>query len=364
MNHDETEHAGEGAVTVHASLQHAFATRADGVDPQGRALVGTFGEGIPRPLIAALGALAVDVKAPPLTDASEGPTVRAVTAVTEPFLDSFTARFLHRFAAGAFDRFATLVFARDDVAGLAAYQYATELRRQGVLSGGPRLHLANLLHTDSPAVTAFNRAELARLTAHLVETLATPLDPGQHAQAMAAETRRTTALHALSKGTVAFVTLNAGRWLDPKTHAALLEPQDLTAVHGPTIALTGTACDIPVLHHLCAGRGTVIADLQDYGRPQPQPATPDDLTPLLDPLAPRAAPPRRFTQALHAGIAGADLVIASVNVNDDSFGWELPGLRAATEAQGARFLDLGFRPFRPDAAWQDHARAAIERALS
>ena len=115
---------------VHANLLRAFEERADGVQADGKPLVGVFGEGVPLPLVAALGGLVVDVKAPPLGDAVDGPEVDCVSAVAEPFLDSFTARFLHRFAAGCFDRFATLIFARDDVAGLAAYQYAL-----GVASG-------------------------------------------------------------------------------------------------------------------------------------------------------------------------------------------------------------------------------------
>ena len=57
-------------------------------------------------------------------------------------------------------------------------------------------------------------------------------------------------------------------------------------------------------------------------------------------------------------------VANSTDASDDSFGWELPGLRRAAEAQCARFLDLGFRPFRPDDAWQDRTRHRIAEALA
>jgi len=351
---------------VDATLQRAFDLRADGVRPDGAALVGVFGEGVPLPLVAALGGLAVDVKAPPLADAADGPTSDLVRSVTEDFLDPFATRFLHRFAAGAFDRYATLIFARDDVAGLTAYQYATELRRQGRLTqGGPRLHLWNALHTDSAPVAAFNRHELDRLKAHLEETLGAKLDPDRLAGAVAEETRRADALAALPPGGPdAFVARNAGRWLPPSQHAALIK--DMPRGGGPSIVLTGSACDIPVLHTLCAEVGQVCADLQDYGGAAPQPVDAADLLRRIvaDPLATRAAPPARYTRALHDGIAGADLVIASTDASDDSFGWELPGLRRAAETQGARFLDLGFRPFRPDDAWQDRTRRRIAEALA
>ena len=339
--------------------------RADGARSGPDGPVGLFGEGVPRALVSALGGMPLDVKAPPLSDNVDGPRSAIVDTVAEPFLDPFATRFLHRFAAGAFDDFATLIFARDDVAALAAYQYALELRRLGHLPDrGPRLYLWNLLHTDSVPAAAFNRTELERLTRHLSQTLGTALDAGRLSDAVAAETRRVDALRGLPVGGPdAFVARNAGRWIAPDAHVALLS--DLAQQPGPKIALVGTACDIPVLHDLCAGQGQVIADLQDYGRVAVQPDSGDRLGDIaLDPLSPRAAPPGRYTQALHAGIQGADLVIASVDANDDSFGWELPGLRAAAKAQGARFLDLGFRPFRPDAAWQDRARARITEALS
>lgn len=359
--------AGEGAVPNQIDLQHVFAARADGVQSGPDGLVGTFGEGVPRALVAALGGLAVDVKAPPLSDATEGPQSAVVAAIAEPFLDPFATRFLHRFAAGAFDHFALLIFSRDDVAGLAAYQYALELRRLGhVPDRGPRLYLWNLLRTDSAPASAFNRFALDELSCRLAETLGTALDLDRLSEAVAAETRRITALRALSPGgSQAFVARNAGRWLAPDAHIAMLPgPADSTA-QGPKIALVGTACDIPVLNDLCAGHGQVIADLQDYGRLMPQPAGRDLLSEIaLDPLCHRAAPPMRYSQALHAGIKGADLVISSVDTNDDSFGWELPGLRAAAKAQGSQFLDLGFRPFRPDDAWQDKARTQIAEALT
>lgn len=350
-------------------LARAFSERADGVRDTSVPLVGLFGEGVPLPLIAAMGGQGVDVKAPPLTDPEDGPMVEQVSRATEDFMDSFATRFLHRFAAGVFDRFAALVFARDDVAGLAAYQYAHELRRQGIVSArGPRLHLWNLLHTDSAPAMRFNQTELDRLIAMLSDVLGADLGPGRLAAALAAEQDRVEALAALPPGgETSFVARNAGRWMTPEDHVARLEPHTPEG-SGRRIALVGTACDIPVLHTLCAEFGTIIADLQDYGRIVPQPRTSEPLDMLRriadDPLCLRAAPPARFTRALRDGTRDADLVITTVNRNDDALGWELPGLRMEVESRGGRFVDLGFLPFRPDAAWVDGARARLAEVVS
>ncbi|WP_143042274.1 hypothetical protein [Citreimonas salinaria] len=309
------------------------------------------------------------MKAPPLTDPEDGPMVDQVTRATEDFMDSFATRFLHRFADGAFDRYAALIFARDDVAGLAAYQYALELRRQGLVPArGPQLHLWNLLHTGSAPAMRFNRTELDRLIAMLSAVLGARLDLDRLAAALAAEERRAVALAALPPGgETAFVARNAGRWMTPEDHVARLEPPAREGADR-RIALVGTACDIPVLHRLCAEFGTIVADLQDYGRIVPQPRTGEPLDMLRriagDPLCLRAAPPARFTRALREGTGDADLVIATVNRNDDALGWELPGLRMQVESRGGRFIDLGFLPFRPDAAWIDGARARVAEALS
>lgn len=361
-------------MTDAGALDRAFAARADGVPAPAGGLVGVFGSGVPLPLVEAAGARCVDIKAPPLDDAATGPTVPAVAALVEDFMDPFAARFLHRFAAGAFDRFALLIFARDDVAALSAYQYAREMRRLGhVSSRGPALHLWNLTHGLSAAIARFNRSELARLTDRLQAVLGARPDPERLAGTLAAERRRAAALAALPPGGVAgFTARNAGRWMTADAHCAALShlppeaPDD-----GPRIALVGTACDTPVLHDLCAGAGRIVVDCQEYGRDPGTGWTPDETTPealidalAADPLALRATPPHRFTDALRAAIAGADLVISSVSPTDDAFGWEVPLLRRAVEGRGGRFLDLGFRPFRPDAAWCAEARQRITEALA
>jgi hypothetical protein len=121
-----------------------------------------------------------------------------------------------------------------------------------------------------------------------------------------------------------------------------------------------------VLHAVCEAHGQIIADVQDYGRSAPFIHSAESmLTDLAgDGLSMRAAPSDRFTRALHKAMEDADLVVVSVDENDDAFGWEVPALKRATEDRGARFVNLGFRPFRPDATWCDAARALISEALA
>lgn len=352
-------------------LMRIFCARADQVTAEGAPRVGLFGDGLPEALIRAAGARPVEVKAPPLSDADEGPQVAAVSRIAERFLDDFAARFLHRFAAGAFDHYAMIVFARDDVAGLTAYQYATELRRLGhVPATGPRLHLWNLLHGQSPAIARFNATEAARLDEALTQTLGQAPDPAALAAALAAETARAEALAPLADHPHLFALRNAGRWMEPEAHRDLLAriAPVPAAPAGPRIGLIGTACDLPLLRDLAQEFGRVTADLTPYGDlwPAHHLGAPDSLLREVAevPLHIRANPPRRYGDALRARLAECDLVIASPDRNDDSFGWDLPPLARDLTARGTRLARLPLRPFRPDAAWLDSARRRIEEALA
>lgn len=352
-----------------SELVKIFEERADGVRSSAIPLVGVFGEGVPKPVIAAAGGLALDVKAPPLRDAIDEVTVRSVSLVLEDFMDMFATRFLHRLAAGAFDHFAMIIFARDDVAALAAYQYARELQRQGhIPSTGPKLYLWNLLHTDSNPAHRFNLLEFEKLTTNLGEISGQKPSEENLARAFSAEAHRIDAVAKLpTGGSDAFIARNAGRWLAPANHIALLSEVAATPTN-VRISLVGTACDIPILHEICDGFGTIVNDLQEYGRLEIAPASadPNMILKLLatDDLHIRSVPPKRYTQALINETKNADLVISSVDQNDDAFGWEVPGLRNTVEARGGKFLDLGFRPFRPDAEWCEKAQQQIAEVLA
>lgn len=350
-------------------LAKIFAERADGVTLSTVPLVGIFGEGVPKPIIAAVGGLAVDVKAPPLADAIDGVTVKSVSTILEDFMDTFAARFLHRLAAGAFDHFAVIIFARDDVAALAAYQYARELRRQGRISDtSPKLYLWNLLHTNSVPAQRFNLSEFEKLVSALSEFLEHKPSEEDLVLAFTEDAERIKKLTKLpAGGTDAFIERNAGRWLAPADHIALLSDIKTNAA-SVTISLVGTACDIPVLHEICDGFGTVVNDLQEYGRGDLAPESSDPTSILhtltSDALHIRTVPPGRYTQELFDKTASSDLVISSVDSNDDAFGWEVPGLRNNIDARGGKFLNLGFRPFRPDNDWREHAQNKIAEVLA
>ena len=70
------------------------------------------------------------------------------------------------------------------------------------------------------------------------------------------------------------------------------------------------------------------------------------------------------TQWLADQLGAADLVVLDASMHLPDSPRQAAQDFAAAHVPGARFLDLGFRPFRPDAAWQDRARARITEALS
>ena len=359
------------------TLEGAFRDRccAGSGGEAARPRVGLFGDGLPEALVAAAGGEAVEVKAPPADDALAAGS-HAVSAVIEDFVDPYAARFLHRFAAGWYREHAALIFARDDVAALTAYQYATELRRQNVIDrGGPRLLLWNLVHADSEAAHRFNMIQAERLRSALAETLGVASNDGALPAALAAEAERRQALGRIDAagvaGRLALVWRNAGRWLPPGRHADLLDAAPGAAPArpaGPRIGLVGTAVIDPAFHAMLDTIGPVVADLQPYGRVWPDcHAGGPDLDALIRsvarfPLHLRAAPPERFRAALLDWLSGCDLVVTQVDTSDDGFGWVVPALRHALAARDVPLVELGFRPFRPDAAWLDTAREKVAAA--
>lgn len=138
------------------------------------------------------------------------------------------------------------------------------------------------------------------------------------------------------------------------------------AHHQASAALIGTAADTSALPALCAELGLAVTDLTPYGSLWPAcHIGPSDMPGLLNavaeqPLHIRTNPPALFGTALDAALAGHDLVIAAVDRNDDSFGWELPRLARSLPMP---LVNLGFRPFRPGAEWRATARQRIEEAL-
>ena len=351
-------------------LSTAFLRRV--VEPsQGVPVIGHFGDDLPLHVVRAFGAVPSCIK---LAPEDEDLQASAIEGLLEPFMDDFARQFLLRFAAGHLDGMAGLVFSRDDAAAFTAYQYATEFRRQGIAGRqAPPLHLWNFLHSDTVPVAAFNRVQLQRLQDFLMVVSGTrqPRLAGDGDELQQAALDRLQALQAESpcriSGREALVWRNAGRWLSPEVHAKALEAAFQGAVqpgHVARIALVGSAtCSLP-FYETIEQCGTVVCDLQPFGRYRASAEQNDEawlLAEARDDLHPRGVPAERYRPALlkHIVDARCDLVISQVDRNDDTFGWEVPALSKALKARGIRFVDLGFRPMRPDDQWLAAAAARI-----
>lgn len=366
-------HAIEHNDAAGAVLAAAFdaADRYDGAENLPR--VGIFGLGIPEGLIAAAGSVCVHV------NYGEAPQQEPMHAVIEPFVDHEVRVFLNRFALGDFNDLAGIVFARDDAAALTAYQYATEWVRQGrALSGTPSLFLFNLVHSRAAAAQKFNRVQCDKLVDFLIQIGLKRPDPGALSAMADLSQRRGEALEA-AVATVpsAVVTQwrNAGRFMSAAAHADLLERaiSDFKRADraGPRLGLVGSAMDDQAFYSMLDRVGVLVADLQAYGQFWPGTWEQEsDREAMLDSLAgdpscPRIVPPQSHRQSLVERLVAArcDLVVCQLAQTDDTFGWELPALRAELAAQGIRFVHLGFRDHRSDADWLAEAERKLVEAL-
>lgn len=333
-------------------LEQAFAIRTL---PPGA--VGLFGDDLPPALLAQAGLRGTCVR----YATGPVPAQPQVQAIAERFLDARAAEFLHRLAAGHFDALAGIIFCRDDTAALTAYQYATELRRQGLLAPSvPPFFLWNLLHTDSAPVRAFNAVQVGRLQDWLAGFGGTSLP------APTLDLALTRAQHAARiSGRDAMVWRSAGRWMTPAEHAAALATLPLSSPRpGHRIALLGGACDVPAWYEAIETAGTITCDLTLLGGEAVHGPTIDDIA--TDPLHPRTVPAGRHRPAMVQAIvdAGCDLAVAQLDETDDTFGWDLPSVRRELAARGIPLINLGFRPVRPDAATCARVVAALREQVT
>ncbi|MCP8882104.1 hypothetical protein NIM87_01155 [Devosia sp. XJ19-1] len=334
--------------------------------------IGLFGLGVPEGLVAAAGSVCIHV------NFGASPDNEPMRDVIEPFVDHEVRVFLNRFALGDFNGLAGVVFARDDAAALTAYQYATEWVRQGRAPvGTPPLFLFNLVHSRTVAAQKFNRIQCDKLVNFLVRV---GLDrPGDAAMsAMAALSRRRDGLLQAARAVPGALTTqwrNAGRFMSVAAHTELLERAvadfDRAERAGPRLGLVGSAVDDPGFLAMLDRVGVLVADLQAYGQFWPgaweQKADIEAMLDVLsgDPSCPRIVPPQNHRQSLVDRVVAAecDLVVCQLAQTDDTFGWELPALKAALAAHGIRFVHLGFRDHRPDADWLAGAEQKLVQAL-
>lgn len=263
-----------------------------------------------------------------------------IADVVEPFMDDHARQFLWRLAAGHFDALRGIVFCRDDSSALPAYQYATELRRQGRLPAGPQLHLLNLLHTDSAPARRFNERQLAAMPVGSPVADAVPdLDAAQAEGRIA--------------GAEAMVWRNARRWMPAADHAGTLTRALATLpppAQTPRMALIGSALDAPDAYAAIEARGRIVCDLTPLGQWRGG---------ATDPLHPRIVPASRHRDAILRRIeqTGCAIAVMQLDAFDDTLGWDMPSLRKALETRGVTVIDLGFRDRHPDAAWCERIAA-------
>ena len=366
-----------------ARLDLAFASKAAAAGVAGGRLVaGVFGNGLPPALLIASDCLGIDVKSAP---EGERPRMAAgISDYVEQFVDDYARLFLSRLFDGAFSRLPAIIFSRDDAAALVAYQYASEYMRQHRLAERfPRLLLWNTVSGDSPAVAAFNRRQAEALWTALEALGGRYPSTKDIAAAIAVELDRAEALAELESwrqgpgprvsGTEALRWRNAGRFLPPEEHAGLLRAVipslgDRPPRRGPRIGLVGAATDAEGLYAALELEGTIVCDPQPFGTVWPGPCPPagaglDDLLEVAarDPLLQRAksAVAHRSTIVAACVAAECDVVVAQIDQNDDTFGWDWPALAAELEQHGIAALDLGFRDHRPGPRWCEQARARL-----
>jgi len=373
--------SGRNAEKSAAALLDAAFDQRDGCRPAGTApRVGVFGNGFPEVLVAASGAVPVHVNfGQPGASFS---TVDCIAEIIEPFVDDEVRLFLMRFVAGHFADYRGIVFARDDAPALIAYQYATEWVRQGRAHGKvPPLFLWNLVHTDSGPVRCFNQVQAGKLFDFLV-SIGLPR-PGEAsiASASAHEQSRRTKLAAMERaetipGSVALRWRNAGRFMAAQDHARLLGEalaQPLVAdddASSARLGIVGSSLASKATYAAFERFGRVVADLQPWGQVWPGRDTAPNVEAILtvaaaDPFCPRITPANVHRQALVAAAVAArcDLMICQLAHTDDTFGWEVPALKADLAAEGIDFVNLGFRDAEPDNNWFDQSAGLIAAAL-
>lgn len=353
-------------MTAIETLERVFADKV--ADARGKPRIGVFGNGPDPVAIEAAGCGFTDVKSAPASrlDAHSD----AASPYIEPFLDPFARVFLNRLMADDFAGLAAIVFDRTDAAAFAAYLYAIELRRIGVLEGDSALLLSNHIGKDTEASRRFDDVQREKLRSALVECgghiptsdelLATQEDAQRRESALA----RMKALNAETRisGTEALQWRNAGRYLPGGKHARLLtEACEFAEARAPRetgarIGVVGSALDAIAVYRTIETSGTIVCDLQPFGELWP-------LAEMRNGRLSEHAPTRsrRAAQVERLLANRCDFVVAQYDENDDSFGWELPGLKTALADRSIPLVDLGFRPHRPDQNWLDQAAERISQ---
>jgi len=300
----------------------------------GERVIGLLGSDIPTELVAASGALALQL--PAMADQPTPDADRYVETVFSPTARSVAQQWLE----GDLDFLDTVVMSRANDSAQRLYYYVCELRRRR-LTAGPRLLIYDLSKIPRPA----SLTHTLQATERLAQQLGARRDA--LAAAITQRNRRRAAFAALSAqrstpapplgSTVARLSrasdLCTADILDAALAAWLKETR--AAGTGPRLLLAGSAPPDERLHVLIeSAGGCVVGEAGEHSLARLGSAVDNSDDPLRSlaahyhelPYGPRAFADRAADIAQQVGRCRAQGVILWVIEEDESMVWDLPGI--------------------------------------
>jgi benzoyl-CoA reductase/2-hydroxyglutaryl-CoA dehydratase subunit BcrC/BadD/HgdB len=343
-------------------LQHAREAAA-----AGGAVVGVVGHTVPVELIAAAGALAVQVTG------CEGETPEA-DAWLEGFYDPDVRAICEQALRGELAFLRALVIPRSTEPHHKLYLSLRELVRLGRAPALPPLVLYDLPHTQGESQRSYGVARTQALADELGRLTGEPPEDerlreaihGANAvrRAQQALQRARQAVPCAWRGELAQVLNGAARFMAPARYAELLPAAlDTQSAHppatGPRLLVKGVPLDHAGLHRAVDQAGAVIVAEDDaWGTRSAWPLVDESAGPIealsrhyqaelpCPRIHPREAREAWFLRALDE--IALDGVLFHLPAPDDVHGWDLPRHRAELERRGLPYLVL--RDARPDPA--------------
>lgn len=333
----------------------------------GCAVIGVVGETVPVELIAAAGALAVQVTGRP------GATP-AADEWLEAFYDPDVRAICEQALRGELAFLRALVIPRSTEPYHKLYLSLRELDRLRQAPGLPPLVLYDLPHTLGESQRGYGIARTQALADELGRLTGMPPEDERLSQAIRSGNAVRRAQQALQlarqsqpcawRGELAQVLNGAARFMSPQRYAELLpaalETQPAhTPPTGPRLLVKGVPLDHAELHHLVDEAGAVILAEDDaWGSRSAWPLVDEDRDPIAalarhyqaevpcPRIHPREAREAWFLRALDE--IALDGVLFHLPAPDDVHGWDLPRNRAELDRRGIPYLVL--RDARPDLA--------------
>jgi benzoyl-CoA reductase/2-hydroxyglutaryl-CoA dehydratase subunit BcrC/BadD/HgdB len=333
----------------------------------GGAVIGVVGHTVPVELIAAAGALAIQVTG------REGETP-AADVWLEGFYDPDVRAICEQALRGELAFLRALVIPRSSEPHHKLYLSLRELARLGHAPGLPPLVLYDLPHTLGESQRRYGVSRTQALADELARLTGQPPEGERLRQAIQSANAVRRAQQALQlarqavpcqwRGELAQVLNGAARFMSPQRYAELLPAALGTqAAHpppdGPRLLVKGVPLDHAELHRLVDEAGAVIVAEDDaWGTRSAWPLVDEDADPIealtrhyqaavpCPRVHPRDAREAWFLRVLDD--IAIDGVLFQLPAPDDVHGWDLPRHRAELERRGLPYLVL--RDARPDPA--------------